>query len=49
MVIYFLQQRKEPLLPTYLNQEVCILELELKYTTAIQYLVIGYFQMKVIY
>uniref|UniRef100_A0A3P9I860 polynucleotide adenylyltransferase n=1 Tax=Oryzias latipes TaxID=8090 RepID=A0A3P9I860_ORYLA len=23
MVIYFLQKRKEPLLPTYLNSEVC--------------------------
>uniref|UniRef100_A0A3Q3PZ88 polynucleotide adenylyltransferase n=1 Tax=Monopterus albus TaxID=43700 RepID=A0A3Q3PZ88_MONAL len=34
MVIYFLQQRKEPILPAYLNSEVCTcfhLEPEIKY------------------
>lgn len=46
MVIYFLQQRKEPLLPTYLNQEVCGLGSKIQCTTLIHYiLVIVLFQM----
>lgn len=40
MVIYFLQQRKEPILPAYLKQEVCVSSHfvpETEYTVLIQY------------